>query len=195
MLERFTDRARRVVVLAQEEAGSLGHHYVGTEHILLALIREGSGIAANTLEVLGVSLEAVRSEVEVAIGRGLHYQAGYKSLTPRAKKVLELGFREALRLGHEWIGTEHILLGLIHEGDGVASRVLIRLGCEATVVRETVIKILSGDVEVSSGQRGQLQKESEQIMAVLLPQAKAEVERLRARHDEVVRLLANPNLQ
>src|SRR5579884_2903355 len=119
MFERFTDRARRVVVLAQEEARMLNHNYIGTEHILLGLIHEGEGVAAKALESLGISLEAVRQQVEEIIGQGQQAPSGHIPFTPRAKKVLELSLREALQLGHNYIGTEHILLGLIREGEGV----------------------------------------------------------------------------
>ncbi len=128
MFERFTDRARRVVVLAQEEARMLNHNYIGTEHILLGLIHEGEGVAAKALESLGISLEAVRSQVEEIIGQGQQAPSGHIPFTPRAKKVLELSLREALQLGHNYIGTEHILLGLIREGEGVAAQVLVKLG-------------------------------------------------------------------
>ena len=124
MFERFTDRARRVVVLAQEEARMLNHNYIGTEHILLGLIHEGEGVAAKALESLGISLEAVRQQVEEIIGQGQQAPSGHIPFTPRAKKVLELSLREALQLGHNYIGTEHILLGLIREGDGVAVKIL-----------------------------------------------------------------------
>ena len=122
MFERFTDRARRVVVLAQEEARLLNHSYIGTEHILLGLIHEGEGVAAKALESLNISLEAVRAQVEEIIGQGGSSPSGHIPFTPRAKKVLELSLREALQLGHNYIGTEHILLGLIREGEGVADR-------------------------------------------------------------------------
>jgi ATP-dependent Clp protease ATP-binding subunit ClpC len=128
MFERFTDRARRVVVLAQEEARMLSHNYIGTEHILLGLIHEGEGVAAKALESLGISLEAVRAQVEEIIGQGQQAPSGHIPFTPRAKKVLELSLREALQLGHNYIGTEHILLGLIHEGEGVAAKALESLG-------------------------------------------------------------------
>ena len=144
MFERFTDRARRVVVLAQEEARLLNHNYIGTEHILLGLIHEGEGVAAKALESLGISLEAVRGQVEEMIGRGGSPLNGYIPFTPRAKKVLELSLREALQLGHNYIDTEHILLGLIHEGEGVAAQILVKLGAELPEVREQVTQILSG---------------------------------------------------
>lgn len=144
MFERFTDRARRVVVLAQEEARMLNHNYIGTEHILLGLIHEGEGVAAKALESLNISLEAVRSQVEEIIGQGQQAPSGHIPFTPRAKKVLELSLREALQLGHNYIGTEHILLGLIREGEGVAAQVLVKLGADLNRVRQQVIQLLSG---------------------------------------------------
>jgi ATP-dependent Clp protease ATP-binding subunit ClpC len=144
MFERFTDRARRVVVLAQEEARMLNHNYIGTEHILLGLIHEGEGVAAKALESLGISLEAVRNQVEEIIGQGQQAPSGHIPFTPRAKKVLELSLREALQLGHNYIGTEHILLGLIREGEGVAAQVLVKLGADLNRVRQQVIQLLSG---------------------------------------------------
>jgi ATP-dependent Clp protease ATP-binding subunit ClpC len=144
VFERFTDRARRVVVLAQEEARMLKHNYIGTEHILLGLIHEGDGIAARALESLDISLEAVRQQVEEIIGQGQAAPTGHIPFTPRAKKVLELSLREALQLGHNYIGTEHILLGLIREGEGVAAQVLQKLGADLILVRQTVIRLLSG---------------------------------------------------
>src|SRR5881628_1277945 len=144
MFERFTDRARRVVVLAQEEARMLNHNYIGTEHILLGLIHEGEGVAAKALESLGISLEGVRQQVEEIIGQGQQAPSGHIPFTPRAKKVLELSLREALQLGHNYIGTEHILLGLIREGEGVAAQVLVKLGADLTRVRQQVIQLLSG---------------------------------------------------
>ncbi|MFL6249041.1 MAG: Clp protease N-terminal domain-containing protein, partial [Actinomycetes bacterium] len=144
MFERFTDRARRVVVLAQEEARLLNHNYIGTEHILLGLIHEGEGVAAKALESLGISLEAERKHVEEIIGQGQQAPSGHIPFTPRAKKVLELSLREALQLGHSYIGTEHILLGLIREGEGVAAQVLVKLGADLNRVRQQVIQLLSG---------------------------------------------------
>jgi ATP-dependent Clp protease ATP-binding subunit ClpA len=144
MFERFTDRARRVVVLAQEEARLLNHNYIGTEHILLGLIQEGEGVAAKALESLNISLEAVRSQVEEIIGQGGSSPSGHIPFTPRAKKVLELSLREALQLGHNYIGTEHILLGLIREGEGVAAQVLVKLGADLARVRQQVVQVLSG---------------------------------------------------
>ncbi|MXV88272.1 MAG: ATP-dependent Clp protease ATP-binding subunit [Acidimicrobiales bacterium] len=151
MFERFTDRARRVVVLAQEEARLLNHNYIGTEHILLGLIHEGEGVAAQALESLGISLEAVRSQVEEIIGQGSSSPSGHIPFTPRAKKVLELSLREALQLGHNYIGTEHVLLGLIREGEGVAAQVLVKLGADLSKVRQEVIQQLSGYSGSSGG--------------------------------------------
>ena len=142
MFERFTDRARRVIVLAQEEARMLNHNYIGTEHILLGLLREGEGVAAKALESLGISLDAVRQQVEEIIGQGQEAPSGHIPFTPRAKKVLELSLRESLQLGHNYIGTEHILLGLIREGDGVAAQVLVRLGADLNRVRHQVIQLI-----------------------------------------------------
>jgi ATP-dependent Clp protease ATP-binding subunit ClpC len=144
VFERFTDRARRVVVLAQEEARLLNHNYIGTEHILLGLLNEGEGIAAQALESLEIDLASVREEVVKIIGQGQQSPSGHIPFTPRAKKVLELSLREALQLGHNYIGTEHILLGLIREGEGVAAQVLQQLGAELQKVRQTVIQLLSG---------------------------------------------------
>jgi ATP-dependent Clp protease ATP-binding subunit ClpC len=144
LFERFTDRARRVVVLAQEEARMLNHNYIGTEHILLALSHEAEGVAAKALESLDISLEAARQQVAEIIGRGPAPLPGHIPFTPRAKKVLELAFREAMQLGHDYIGTEHILLGLIREGEGVGAEVLQRLGADLYRVRQTVIQLLSG---------------------------------------------------
>src|SRR6059036_370823 len=152
MFERFTDRARRVVVLAQEEARMLNHNYIGTEHILLGLIHEGEGVAAKALESLGISLEGVRGQVEDIIGQGQQAPSGHIPFTPRAKKVLELSLREALQLGHNYIGTEHMLLGLVREGEGVAATVLVNLGADLSRVRQQVIQLLSG--YASGGKEG-----------------------------------------
>jgi ATP-dependent Clp protease ATP-binding subunit ClpC len=142
MFERFTDRARRVVVLAQDEARRLDHNYIGTEHILLGLVQEGEGVAAKALEALGIGLAAVRQQVEEIVGRGKEAPGDHIPFTPRAKKVLELSLREALQLGHDYIGTEHILLGLIREGEGVAARVLANLGADLNLVRQQVVQLL-----------------------------------------------------
>jgi ATP-dependent Clp protease ATP-binding subunit ClpC len=144
MFDRFTDRARRVIVLAQDEARMLNHNYIGTEHLLLGLIHEGEGVAAKALESLGISLEAVREQVEEIIGQGQQAPTGHIPFTPRAKKVLEFSMREALQINHPYIGTEHILLGLIREGEGVAAQVLIKLGADLNRVRNQVLQLLSG---------------------------------------------------
>jgi ATP-dependent Clp protease ATP-binding subunit ClpC len=156
LFERFTDRARRVLVLAQEEARLLNHNFIGTEHILLGLIHEGEGVAAKALESLGISLEAVREKVEETIGPAGNAPAGSPPFTPRAKKVLELSLREALQLGHNYIGTEHMLLGLVREGEGVAAQVLVSLGADLSRVRQQVIQLLSGyqGKEGGSGPQG-----------------------------------------
>ncbi|HEX3623032.1 MAG TPA: Clp protease N-terminal domain-containing protein [Acidimicrobiales bacterium] len=154
MFERFTDRARRVVVLAQEEARLLGHNYIGTEHILLGLIAEQEGLAAKVLDRLGISLQAVRAKVEAIIGQGGATPSGHIPFTPRSKKVLELALREALNLGHNYIGTEHILLGLIREGEGVGAQVLVGLGADLSRVREEVIQLLSGHRSLAGGRQG-----------------------------------------
>ena len=145
MFERFTDRARRVLVLAQEEARLLNHSFIGTEHILLGLIHEGEGVAAKALDAMGITLEAVREKVEETIGMtGNPPSAGSPPFTPRAKKVLELSLREALQLGHSYIGTEHMLLGLVREGEGVAAQVLVSLNADLARVRQQVIQMMSG---------------------------------------------------
>jgi ATP-dependent Clp protease ATP-binding subunit ClpA len=144
MLERFNDRARRVVVLAEEEARMLDHNWIGTEHLLLGLIREGGGVAAKALESLGISLQPVRQQVEEIIGRGQQVPSEVIPFTPRSEKVLELSLREAGQLGRHYVGTEHILLGLIREGDGVAPQVLVRLGADLNRVRQQVIQLISG---------------------------------------------------
>jgi ATP-dependent Clp protease ATP-binding subunit ClpA len=144
MFERFTDRARRVVVVAQGESRKLGHDYIGTEHILLGILGAGESVAVQALESLGVSLEAARQQVEEIVGRGSHQVSGHIPFTPRAKKVLELSLREAIQLGHNHIGTEHIMLGLIREGEGVAAQVLTRLGADLNRTRQQVIRLLHG---------------------------------------------------
>jgi ATP-dependent Clp protease ATP-binding subunit ClpC len=146
VFERFTERARRVVVLAQEEARMLNHSYIGTEHLLLGLIHEGEGVAARALEALGISLEAVRQQIEEIIGEGETPSSSHIPFTPRAKRVLELSLREALELGHKHIGTEHILLGLVAEREGVAAQVLARQGATMDRVRQEVVSLLRGYV-------------------------------------------------
>ncbi len=142
MFQRFTDRARRIVVRAQEEARALDHNYVGTEHILLGLIQEGSGVAVKVLESLGISLDTARQRVEEAVSRGASTPSGHIPFTPQAKKVLELALVEARLLGHDYIGTEHILLGLIRQGYGVAGQVLTGLGADLNGAREQVVRLL-----------------------------------------------------
>jgi ATP-dependent Clp protease ATP-binding subunit ClpC len=144
VFERFTDRARQVVVLAQEEARMFNHNYIGTEHILIGLIREDGGVAAKGLKSLGISVDAVRQQVEGIIGIGEQEPSGHIPFTPRAKKVLELSLRESMQLGDGYIGTEHILLGLIREGDGVAAQVLVQLGVDLNLVRQQVIQRMHG---------------------------------------------------
>ena len=145
MFERFTDRARRVMVLAQEDARMLNHDYIGTEHILLGLIQEGDGVAAHALESLGITQEEVRQQVEGIIGRGQKApRGGHIPFTPQAKKALQLSLREAMHLGHSYIGSEHILLGVIREGEGPAAQVLVRLGADRNRVRQQVIQLLRG---------------------------------------------------
>jgi len=144
MFERFTDKARRAIVLAQEEARLLDHNYIGTEHILLGLIRESDGLAAKALTSLGVSLETMRQAIEGIIGRGQQAPSGHIPFTPRAKKVLELSLREALQLSDDYIGTEHILLGLIREGDGAAAQVLVSAGVNLNLARQRVVELLHG---------------------------------------------------
>jgi ATP-dependent Clp protease ATP-binding subunit ClpC len=170
MFERFTDRARRVVVLAQEEARMLSHNYIGTEHILLGLIHEGEGVAAKALESLDISLEAVRGQVEDIIGQGQQAPSGHIPFTPRAKKVLELSLREALQLGHNYIGTEHILLGLIREGEGVAAQVLVKLGADLNRVRQQVIQLVSGFQGKEAEAVGQSSGESAPSSSAVLDQ-------------------------
>lgn len=143
MFERFTDRARRVLVLAQEEARLLNHNFIGTEHILLGLIHEGEGVAAKALESLGVSLERVREKVELTAGPAGYSTTGSPPFTPRAKKVIELSLREALQLGHNYIGTEHMLLGVVREGKGIAAQVLVIVGADLATVRQRVLDLLA----------------------------------------------------
>jgi len=150
MFERFTDRARRVVALAEEEARAHSHNYIGTEHILLGLTQEGGG-AAEALESLGISPQAIREQIDEMIGRGPRAPSGHIPLTPRAKTALELSLPEAWRLGHNIIGTEHVLLGLIREGDGVAARVLVRLGADLTRARRQVSQLVHERATVRSG--------------------------------------------
>lgn len=145
MFERFTDRARRVIVLAQEEARMLDHNYIGTEHVLLGLIRDGEGAVPQTLNSFGITLEGVRAQVDEIIGRGPHVQSGHIPLTPRAKRVLELGLSEAQHLGQRYVDAEHLLLGVLQEGEGVAAQVLVKMGADLNAVRQQVLEFLAGE--------------------------------------------------
>jgi ATP-dependent Clp protease ATP-binding subunit ClpA len=165
MFERFTNQARRVVVLAQEESRSLNHNYIGTEHLVLGLLREGQGTGAKALESLDVTVEAVRGEVETRIGRGDQQQSGHIPFTPRAKKALELSLRESLALGHDYIGTGHLMLGLIRQGDGVGVEILVGLGTDLNVLRARVIELLPNDTEEgdASGRRTRILTRTERL--------------------------------
>jgi hypothetical protein len=182
MLERFTDRARRVVKLAEEEARMLNHDWIGTEHILLGLLREGDGVAAQVLESLGISLQAVRVQVVEIIGQGQQVPGEVIPFTPRSKKVLELSLRESLQLGHDYIGTEHILLGLLREGDGVAAQVLVKLGTDLNRVRQQVIQLISGQ----QPQPGRLPPRE----GVPVTEERARLDTIEARLDAIEVLLA-----
>jgi prophage maintenance system killer protein len=179
LFERFTDRARRTVTLAQEEARSLGHNYLGTEHLLLGLLAEGQGLAWRVLDQLDVSASAARGQVEAIIGRGQDTPAGPIPFTPRSKKVLELARREAKRLGHGYVGTEHLLLGMVREGEGVAAQVLARLGADRARVVEEVTRLLAGAPPMTQARRAFLVDE---LTALLdeVERLQAEVERLQA---------------
>jgi ATP-dependent Clp protease ATP-binding subunit ClpA len=174
--ERFTDRARRTIVLAQEEARTLSHNYIGTEHILLGLIHEGGGVAAQALKALGLSLDDVHAQVLEIIGRGQEPPAGHIPFTPRAKKVCDLSLRESLQLGHNFIGTEHLLLGLIREGEGVAAQILVRLGAELNLVRQEVIKLLSGYTQKTPEERAKAARASYMLAQVKASDAAAELQ-------------------
>jgi ATP-dependent Clp protease ATP-binding subunit ClpC len=175
VFERFTDRARRVVVYAQEEARLLNHDCIGTEHILLGLLRDGEGVAAKALTELGISLDDVRSDVIDTIGQGTTVPTGHIPFTPRAKKVLELSLREALQLGHNYIGTEHMLLGLVHERQGVAAQILVRRGAQLDRVRAQVVGLLSGS-SPGAGQPGASEAERLPEGAQPFPQPEALLE-------------------
>jgi ATP-dependent Clp protease ATP-binding subunit ClpC len=176
VFERFTDRARRVVVLAQEEARMLNHNYLGTEHLLLGLVHEGEGVAARALESLGISLGAVRQQVEEIIGQGQQAPAGHVPFTPRAKKVIELARREASDLGHNYVGTEHLLLGLVREGEGVAAQVLVKLGADLAGVRQQVVHLLHG--AAGSVVAGQGRRRGKRARAKLIDDALARIDAL-----------------
>ncbi|MGH3140485.1 MAG: Clp protease N-terminal domain-containing protein, partial [Gaiellales bacterium] len=151
MFERFTERARQVVVLAQDEARTLKHNYIGTEHILLGLLREEEGLAARVLDTLDITVEEVRAQVARIVGQGDEVTTGQIPFTPRAKKVLELALREALSLGHNYIGTEHILLGLLREGEGVAARVLKSLDVDIERCRSEILAELDPNFSGETG--------------------------------------------
>src|SRR4051794_24427772 len=172
VFERFTERARQVVVLAQEEARILKHNYIGTEHILLGLLREEEGLAARVLESLDITVERVRAQVVRIVGSGEEVTSGQNPFTPRAKKVLDLALREALSLSHNYIGTEHILLGLVRENEGVAARILLDLGADAEKVRDEIIRTLSGSGSGPARERS--------TMASPHPKATANLQRGRA---------------
>jgi ATP-dependent Clp protease ATP-binding subunit ClpC len=181
--ERFTDRARRAVVQAQEEARMLNHDYIGTEHILLGLLHERDGVAAQALESLGISLDVVRQQIKEIIGRGQQVPPEHIPFTPRSKKVLELSLREALQLGHDYIGTEHILLGLLREGDGVAAQVLVKLGGDLNRVRQQVILLLDGHqgrAAMSGREEWAGSAADRRSLAKEVDRLNAELERLRA---------------
>ena len=192
MFERFTDRGRRVVVLAQEEARMLDHNYRGTEHLLLGLLRESGGVAAKALQSLGIGLEAVRHQVVEIIGEGHQAPSGHIPFTPRVKKVLELSLREAQLLGHGYVSTGHLLLGLLREGDGVAVQVLVRLDANLNLVRQQVIGLLHGsgqqetDEGLGHGRRPSIRVYDAAALAQIdaltseLGRANAELDRLRA---------------
>ncbi len=179
MFERLSDRARRVVVLAQEEARMLNHDYIGTEHLLLGLIHESEGVAAKALESLGISLQAVRRYVEETIGRGQQAPTGHIPFTPQAKKVLHLAQREADAMGHDYIGTEHILLGLIREGQGVAAQALVEQGADLNRVRQQVIQLLHG--HQGNDVLGKASRIGKRVRAQLLDAAFARIESLNPR--------------
>jgi ATP-dependent Clp protease ATP-binding subunit ClpC len=195
MFERFTDRARRVVVLAQEEARLLNHNYIGTEHILLGLLREGEGSAAQALLSLHISLDDCRARIQQIIGRGTDAPSGHIPFTPRAKKVLELSLREALQLGHNYIGTEHLLIGLLREEEGVAAQVLVKLGLDLATVREQVLAQVAG----REGQSGEVEPGPVDTLLIENRRLRGEVDNFRRAlatdedDEEVLRSLSDEN--
>src|SRR5437870_5545942 len=179
LFERFTERARQVVVLAQDEARALKHNYIGTEHILLGLLREEEGLAARVLESLDITVEEVRAQVARIVGQGDEVTTGQIPFTPRAKKVLELALREALSLGHNYVGTEHILLGLVRENEGVAARILLDFDADARTVQNAVVGAL--------GAEGQHEPpEQERASPPVAPEVVAEIGRLRAEKETAI---------
>jgi ATP-dependent Clp protease ATP-binding subunit ClpC len=165
VFERFTERARQVVVLAQDEARALKHNYIGTEHLLLGLLREKEGLASQVLDSLGITLEEMRGQVARIVGHGDELAIGMIPFTPRAKKVLELSLREAISLGHDFIGTEHILLGLARENNGVAARILLDFQVDAETIRNQVIRMLSGPTRLSAERQARKAEEEEEARA------------------------------
>jgi ATP-dependent Clp protease ATP-binding subunit ClpA len=194
VFERFSDRARRVVVLAQEEARMLNHNYIGTEHILLGLAHEGEGVAAKALESLGVSLGEVRRQVEDIIGRGQSEPSGHIPFTPRAKKVLELSLREAIQLGHNFIGTEHILLGILREGEGVAAQILVKLGADLNRVRLEVKTLLEGYFAEGGAAVATAEVPVGADPRQILPEIAQRGERARDLAERLSKVLANPSI-
>ena len=181
--ERFTERARQVVVLAQDEARGLKHNYIGTEHILLGLLREEEGLAARVLESLDITVEEVRAQVARIVGQGDEVTTGQIPFTPRAKKVLELSLREGLSLGHKYIGTEHLLLGVARENRGVAARILLDFGADAETIRAEIIGMLSGS-QVGMPRRGLSRRERDAVEAN--PELGAELERIRTEKEDAI---------
>jgi ATP-dependent Clp protease ATP-binding subunit ClpC len=179
VFERFTEPARQVVVLAQDEARALNHNYIGTEHILLGLLRQEESLAASVLESLDVKLEDVRAQVAHIVGWGEEVTTGQIPFTPRAKKTLELSLREAVSLGQKFIGTEHILLGLVRENDGVAARILFELGADADTIRNQVIRMLSGPTRLSVERQAQKSESDEATASAANPELAAELQRVR----------------
>jgi ATP-dependent Clp protease ATP-binding subunit ClpC len=177
--DKFTDRARKVLTLAQDEAQRFNHNYIGTEHLLLGLVREGEGVAARVLENMNVELSKVRTAVEFIIGRGDRPVVGEVGLTPRAKRVIELAIDEARRLGHNYIGTEHLLLGLVREGEGIAAQVLAGLGADRARVVDEVTQVLAGGPPTSQARRAFLLDELTALFDEV-ERLQAEVERLQA---------------
>src|SRR5438876_8359160 len=180
MFERFTEKARQVVVLAQEEARALNHNYIGTEHILLGLLRERDGLAAGVLKTLDITLEETRAQVARIVGHGEEVTLGQIPFTPRAKKVLELSLREALGLGHNYIGTEHLLLAIVRENDGVAARILLDFDVDAEKIRDEIIRMLGGPAATSIGGVEALRPEQDEAAAAEAnPELASELKRVR----------------
>jgi ATP-dependent Clp protease ATP-binding subunit ClpA len=192
VFERFTDRARRVVVLAQEEARLLKHNYIGTEHVLLGMLHEGEGIAAQVLESRDISLEAARTSVEGIVGQGSSSPSGHIPFTPRAKKTLECALREALQLGDNFIGTEHLLLGLLREGEGVAIQVLEQLGADLGQVREQVIGMAVGERTERNESEQEIEAPTTSGHDLLVESLTDEVRRLRRDLDRIREALRRP---